>query len=107
MEEPADSLTRRELAQKYQVHPTGAVNSWDFKSLIWVELCPFPARLGGGVRGEGPSPYVLTWGSQSLPLHHLKNFLKKISKGRQGTLKKAWETWTRAMEKWLNQNKDQ
>lgn len=51
MEEPADSLTRRELAQKYQVHPTGAVNSWDFKSLIWVELCPFPARLGGG--GEG------------------------------------------------------
>lgn len=51
MEEPADSSTRRELAQKYQVHSTGAVNSWDFKSLIWVELCPFPPRLGGkGVR---------------------------------------------------------
>lgn len=76
MEEPADTLTRRELAQKYQVHLTGAVNSWDFKSLIWVELCPFLARLGVGV--EGPSPYVLTWGSQSFPLHHLKSFKKEI-----------------------------
>lgn len=75
MEEPADTLTRRELAQKYQVHSTRAVNSWGFKSLIWVELCPFPARLGMGV--EGPSPYVLTWGSQSLPLQHLKSFKKK------------------------------
>lgn len=75
MEEPADTLTRWELAQKYQVHSTRAVDSWDFKSLIWVELCPFPARLGMGV--EGPSPYLLTWGSQSLPLHPLKSFKKK------------------------------
>lgn len=74
MEEPADSLTRLELTQKHKVNSTGASISLDFKSLIWVELRTFPARLGEGAGGL--SPDVFTWGSQSLPLHHLKNFKK-------------------------------
>lgn len=104
MEESADSLTRLESIQKHQVNSTGAVISLDFTMPHLGRVMHIPSQAGGEVL----SPYVLTWDSQSLPLHHPKSFKKfpdLLFRGRQGTTKKAQEKWKWAIERQINQNK--